>query len=301
MLLKYETANELCMIKIKLIIYNLIKKLKFIVIGGSSFEYISKNYIEIIKKDFIKRNIPNYIIDGYKVYSQNDEDGIIDSIFKEIGIKNKTFIEIGIGNGLENNTHYLLLQNWKGIWFDLNKKNVLKINKIIPKNNKLLVCNKMITPENINETIKDSLYFFQNKGIDSVDFFSIDIDTYDIQCVKKIEIIRPRLICIEYNSKFPPTIDITIEYKENLEWHHDDYMGSSLFHINKELNKMNYKLISTNITGSNAFFVRDDLYKKCRTFGQNIKDLYMPENYNLYSFVSGHKPSFKFLYDKIKE
>ena len=122
------------MIKIRLILYNLIKKLKFIVLGGSSSEYISKNYIEVIKKNFIKRNIPNYIIDGYKVYSQNDEDGIIDSIFKEIGIQNKTFIEIGIGNGLENNTHYLLLQNWKGVWFDLNKKNVLKINKIIPEN-----------------------------------------------------------------------------------------------------------------------------------------------------------------------
>ena len=74
------------------------------------------------------------------------------------------------------------------------------------------------------------------------------------------------------NSKYK-----TIKYKENLEWHHDDYMGSSLFHINKELNKMNYKLISTNITGSNAFFVREDLYKKCRTCGQNIKDIYKKE------------------------
>ena len=41
---------------------------------------------------------------GAKAYSQNDEDGILAEIFRRIGTSSKTFIEIGTGAGLENNT-----------------------------------------------------------------------------------------------------------------------------------------------------------------------------------------------------
>ena len=59
---------------------------------------------------------------GFKAYSQNEEDGIIQEIFRRIGTINKTFIEIGVGNGLENNTLYLLLQGWRGLWIDSSLK-----------------------------------------------------------------------------------------------------------------------------------------------------------------------------------
>ena len=84
--------------------------------------FLNKNNTEIESKKFINNIIDKissqratYMKDGYRVYSQNDEDGIIESIFSDIGINNKLFIEIGIGNGIENNTHYLLLKNWTGL------------------------------------------------------------------------------------------------------------------------------------------------------------------------------------------
>ena len=49
---------------------------------------------------------------GFKGYSQNDKDGIIQEFFCRIGTTNKIFVEIGVSNGLENNTLYLLLQGW---------------------------------------------------------------------------------------------------------------------------------------------------------------------------------------------
>ena len=52
---------------------------------------------------------------GFKVYSQADEDGIIEEIARRIGIENGYFIEIGCGDGRENNSHYLLLKGWRGI------------------------------------------------------------------------------------------------------------------------------------------------------------------------------------------
>src|SRR6201999_1884672 len=57
---------------------------------------------------------------GFKVYSQNDEDGIIEEIFKRIPPKEKRFCEIGIENGLECNSLYLIHKGWRGCWIEGN-------------------------------------------------------------------------------------------------------------------------------------------------------------------------------------
>lgn len=55
---------------------------------------------------------------GFKQYSQHDEDGIIEEIFRRIGVTDRTFIEFGVGDGTENCTVYLLLQGWNGLWIE---------------------------------------------------------------------------------------------------------------------------------------------------------------------------------------
>ena len=66
---------------------------------------------------------------GFKAFSQNEEDGIIQEIFCRIGITNKNFIEIGVGNGLENNTLNLFLQGWRGLWIEGNSDFIDQINE----------------------------------------------------------------------------------------------------------------------------------------------------------------------------
>ena len=68
----------------------------------------------------------NLMLRGWKAFSQADEDGIIDAIFRTVG-GNKTFIEIGCGNGLENNSHLLVLNGWKGVWVYGSEPNVAHI------------------------------------------------------------------------------------------------------------------------------------------------------------------------------
>jgi len=60
---------------------------------------------------------------GYKVYSQGDEDGMIAEIFRRIGATDCRFVEFGCGDGLENNTAYLLFQGWSGLWLDSMESN----------------------------------------------------------------------------------------------------------------------------------------------------------------------------------
>ena len=281
---------------IRLILDNFIKKLKFFVLNKKENEILSKIYKKNILKEISKKGLNNYILDGFRVYSQNDEDGIIESIFSDIEVSNKTFIEIGIGNGIENNSHYLLLKNWKGFWIDSNKKNINKIKKILPKNNILKLSSKNITPENIDQTIIKYLKDTNNQNKE-IDFFSIDIDSVDINCLQNVKSIKPRLICIEYNSKFPSNFIIQKEYlqSKNNTWNYNDYFGASLLNIVNKMKHNKYELVSTNITGSNAFFVRGDLYKKCKTYKKSVEDLYMPTNYNLYNYNNGHMPSLNFL------
>ena len=59
-----------------------------------------------------------------QVFSQNGEDGIIAEIFSRIGPTNRIFVEVGAGDGSENNSAYLLLKGWSGYWFDADSQNL---------------------------------------------------------------------------------------------------------------------------------------------------------------------------------
>jgi hypothetical protein len=94
---------------------------------------------------------------GYKVYSQNDEDGIIEEIFNRIGTNNKKFIEFGVENGLESNSHFLLHKDWHGLWIEGSEERVKEIRlifKSVIDQKRLNIINGFITKENINDLIK---------------------------------------------------------------------------------------------------------------------------------------------------
>lgn len=95
---------------------------------------------------------------GYKVYSQNDEDGIIHEIFERIGTTDKIFIEFGVQDGLESNCHLLLFYGWKGLWIegsaDYCNEIKTKFRPVI-ENGQLSIINAFIMKDNINEIIAE--------------------------------------------------------------------------------------------------------------------------------------------------
>ena len=229
--------------------------------------FLRKSFLEVlnISKSILLDKKNNFNINkfGIKIYSQNDEDGIILYILKHIGIKTKKFIEIGIENGTECNTTNLLKNfDWTGVQIEGSKKlyNAAKIQlkKILGekiKNLKLL--NIFVTKENINKIIK--------KNSDKkVDVLSIDIDGNDFWIWEKINCIKPRLVIIEYNSFFGPTLSCTIPYNHKFIWNYEkkrSYYGASLKALEKLGRKKEYTLIGVDGNGVNAFFVRNDLAK----------------------------------------
>lgn len=195
---------------------------------------------------------------GFKVYSQSDEDGIIQEIFRRIGINNRTFVEFGVESGLENNTLKLLLEGWRGLWLEAGAKNVISIKKRfsdVIADKRLGVREAFITAENINDLIRDW-------GTGEIDLLSIDIDGNDFYVWQAITVINPRVVVIECNWKFRPPLSIVQAYDPQSVWRGTDYMGASLEALTRLGARLGYSLVGTTVMGLNAFFVRNDLVEE---------------------------------------
>ena len=227
---------------------------------------------------------------GFKAYSQADEDGIIQEIFRRIGVTNKKFIEIGVGDGLENNTLFLLLNGWQGVWIEGDIKFVESIyRKFSPlqKIGQLEIKQAWVSKDNINSLIDDC-------GLpEELDFLSIDIDGNDYHVLENIVPLKARLVVVEYNSKLPPPTNWIMKYNPDHKKTNTDYFGASLKSFERLLLKKGYLLVGCNILGVNAFFVRKDLVEQHFHADYSAENHYEPQRYWLkYGFGSGFPPDF---------
>lgn len=220
----------------------------------------------------------------YQVFSQNGEDGIIQEIFNRIGLTNKYFIEFGVENGLECNTTNLLYKNWKGLWIEGSKKHYADINMrfsdMITTSN-LQVQNAFITAENI-----ESLFQKANAPHEP-DLLSIDIDYNDYHVWKAIVNYRPRVVIIEYNSVFRPDTHFVVKYDAGKMWDKTSHFGASLYALEQLGLEKGYKLVGCVFTGSNAFFVRNDLVGDCFEAPYTAVNHYEP-NRDFLNYKAGH-------------
>jgi hypothetical protein len=224
---------------------------------------------------------------GAKVYSQYDEDGIIQEIFRRIGTTNKLFVEFGVESGVENNSLKLLLEGWRGLWIEGSNNYAESIKSrfsdLIDSQRLSLNCS-FVTAENINELIGSF-------AAGDIDLLSIDIDGNDYHIFEALTVVQPRVVVIEYNAKFPPPISITQVYKKDFVWSGTDYMGSSLEALARLARRRGYSLVGCNFPGINAFFVRDDLVDGKFQAPYTAENHYNVARYFLWQlYVSGHPP-----------
>ena len=242
---------------------------------------LQKSFLEVLNatKPILLDNKNNFNINkfGIKIYSQNDEDGIILYILKHIGVKTKKFVEIGVENGIECNTTNLLKNfDWSGVQIEGNKKLYndakIQLKKVLEKKIKnLKLLNIFVTKKNINQILKK----YSGKEID---LLSIDIDGNDFWIWKAINCVKPRLVVIEYNSFFGPNISATIKYNSKFSWDHYNnkpYYGASLKALEKLGKQKKYSLVGVDKNGVNAFFIRNDLAKNINLKSKKAKDIFL--------------------------
>lgn len=191
-----------------------------------------------------------------QVFSQNGEDGVIAEIFRRIGEVDRVFVECGVGNGLVNNTTYLLQKGWRGVWFERDEASVRAISSTFRRplaESRLTVAKTQLTMENAGEA-------FRLAGVEKeFDLLSIDIDRNTPFLWKGLAAYKPRVIVAEYNASIPPSDAWTVEYDGSAQWNRSLYFGGSLKAFEQIGAELGYTLVGCETTGVNAFFVRNDL------------------------------------------
>ena len=225
----------------------------------------------------------------FKVFSQAGEDGIISEIFNRIGTTNKFFVEFGVGNGLENNSAYLLVKGWQGYWIEGSERFCQSIRQSFEDliaNQQLTLKNTFITGENIEDL------FRKGNVPTELDLLSIDIDGNDYWVWQAITNYRPRVVILEYNAIYPPESSWVMQYNPSHQWKYNSHMGSSLKALEKLGDQKGYKLVACSFSGVNAFFVREDLLADhfCSPF--SAENHYEPARYFLCSQKAGHPRAF---------
>ena len=213
---------------------------------------------KILIKNNLKNDVNNIQLSEFKVFSQREDDGIIQHIINNIEFKHKTFIEFGVETYTESNTRFLLINNnWSGLIIDGSNENIdyIKRDQIYWKYDlKAIQC--FITRNNINDIIESS-GFNGKTGI-----LSIDIDGNDYWIWEAITVIEPTLVIIEFNAVFNIDRPITIPYDEKFirqKAHYSYlYFGASLTALISLGKSKGYSFIGTNSAGVNAYFVKNE-------------------------------------------
>jgi hypothetical protein len=176
----------------------------------------------------------------WRVHSQSGEDGVLQRIFACIGTRNRFFVEFGAKDGCiaSNTAHLRLDHDWSGLLMEGDRKRV-----------SAPVRNEFVTAENVNGL------FARYRVPAEFDLLSIDVDGNDYWIWQAIQGYRPRVVVIEYNIFFGPSVSKTIPYQARFQWDKTPYHGASLAALHKLGARKGYALVHADSYAPNAFFV----------------------------------------------
>tara|TARA_B110000027_G_C16122311_1_gene303954 strand:- start:10623 stop:11573 length:951 start_codon:yes stop_codon:yes gene_type:complete len=226
------------------------------------------------------KNIKNLDDVSFKVYSQNNEDAILEYLILSLKLKNIKFIEIGTEDYSESNTRFIYEKyNCDGLIIDNTKNLTSKISKLlyIWKGN-LRIEEEFVNKNNVNTLIDKH---FPNK---SVDIFSLDIDGVDYWILKELPDNLSKIIIAEYNPYFGPDLEVTVPYSDNFnrtEYHSSNLcFGMSLRALINLMENKGYSFIGSASLRSNAFFIKNEF--------KNLLSLEDIDTSNLKDYTNAH-------------
>ena len=213
---------------------------------------------------------------GFRVFSQNDEDGILLRIFSHIGTTNQYVIEIGSncsGSDLgipENlSTNLIVNHGWHGAIFEIDQTECDRTRYFFARDYATkhfhvtthgqhgyfspLIIQQAISPENIDQVLRDA----HNEP--EPDLMVIDIDGGDYAVMLSMSAVRPRVLVIEFEKRFRDKYSVVQLDSTQFSRKWAQSGAASLPAWQKLLTSQGYILCAIGSSGFNAFFVRSDI------------------------------------------
>jgi hypothetical protein len=134
------------------------------------------------------------------VFSQNGEDGIIEELFRRIGVEAHTCCEFGAWDGQHlSNCRKLILEGWRALMIEADPERTKALVQTYRDNPAVACVNELVDADqhSLGAIVKRT-------GFPAVmDFLSVDIDGLDYEIFRGLD-LRPRVICIEVNAAHRP-------------------------------------------------------------------------------------------------
>lgn len=186
---------------------------------------------------------------GEKKYSEHQEDGIIEAVFKKYKPKYRYFVDVGAFGQRSSNTWALMEQGWGGLMIEEKKEESLEIARTINFTNTKYI-KQTVTQDNL-----DDILLSNNVPYD-FDFLSVDVDSYEYEIWKNLS-FKPKLVCIEVNQ-VEQDFDV-LNYDPSFSVHPkagNGYGGATIGLMNKLAKEKGYDYLCWDV--SNAFYIRRD-------------------------------------------
>jgi predicted O-methyltransferase YrrM len=192
------------------------------------------------------------------ITSQNEEDGILLTLLREAGIGDARFLDIGSGMG--GGAVAMLAQEcgWRGLMVDGNADHVKLARPRFPEG-RISVVHAFVTRDNVNDLVA------RHGLAGDIDVFSLDIDGNDYWIWEALRACSPRIVAVEYNAFFGLARAVTVPYDAAFDRHNlppllsRNYFGASLPAFVRLGRRKGYRLVTTDASGLNAFFLRHDV------------------------------------------
>lgn len=201
---------------------------------------------------------------GFRVYSQHEEDGLLLYLLARIGVGAGGCVEIGAGDGTENNTANLIVNHlFTGLLVDGGKGHGRIADDFYrSKQNSRFwppeFREEWVTAENVDGIIASA----KKVTTESVRLLSIDVDGNDYWVWRAITGITPEIVVVEMNHLWGMRAAVTVPYDPRFvaesDGHGFGYAGASLPAFLKLADEKGYGFVGTNRFATNAFFVRRD-------------------------------------------
>jgi hypothetical protein len=189
-------------------------------------------------------------------FSQNGEDGVLDVLRSQLRAGNRSFLEIGASDGVENNTAWLLVaEKYAGLMIEGDRWLSARAQRNVQGHSIGAECRNLFVTI---ESLPDILATLPHAD---PDVFSLDIDGNDLYIMRAAldAGLRPRIIVVEYNAAYGPERSVTIPYQPDfaLSRSHPSQLhyGVSVAGWRNLLEGRGYRFVTVERSGVNAFFV----------------------------------------------